>query len=466
MPTLYPDQQETIEKVAQSMRRGNQAVLMQGSTGSGKSVMASELVRRAYNKGSQTMFIVPRRDLLRQMHETFNAFELTHSYIAAGHPLNPHAKCHIASSGTLINRLDRVKPPDLAIIDETHIGGKSLNAIVKWLRSNNTYVIGLSATPWRLDGTGLGCWYDDMQLGPSLRELIDMERLSDYRAFAPSSVDLTGVHIRQGDYAKGQLADKMENSKKVIGDAVQHYKKHAYGKRCVAYCVSVKHSEITAQAFHDAGVPAAHIDGSTSDDERKRKIRAFARRELLVLTNCELLTTGFDLALQVGEDVTVECMSDLRPTKSLALQMQKWGRTLRYKDEPALIFDHSNNMMEHGLPDDDREWTLKDRKQKRNSSGEAGVAVRQCERCFFCHHPAPVCPNCGYVYPSQERTVDEVEGELEEVRRDEQRKQRRKERAYEESQCETLSDWQALARKRGYSMGWAWIRYNKKKPRA
>lgn len=454
MVTLFDDQQDMIERVIHSLKMGHKAVLLQSPTGSGKSVMASEIVRRAVSKGSSVWFMVPRRELIRQMSAIFNDFGIRHGYIAAGSPYRPMATAYVCGTDTVKSRLKHLSPPRLAVVDETHYGGEGLNEIIKWLKSNGTIILGLSATPWKLSGKGLGCWYTDMVQGPTIQHLIDAGRLSKYRYFAPDIVNLSGVKVTGGDYAKGQLAERMEQDRVLIGSAVKHYTEHAEGKLNIAYCVSIAHSEITAQTFNEAGVPAAHIDGKTSDDERKRIIKAFAKRELKVLTNCELLTFGFDLASQVGMDVTVESMSDLRPTKSLALQMQKWGRVLRRKDYPALIFDHANNFMEHDSPSDERDWTLADRERGSRKSGERVEPVKHCwPGCGFCHKPAPVCPNCGNVYPIQSREISEVDGELREI----DVASIKREKKQQVWKAKTLDDLKAIERERGYKPGWAMI---------
>ncbi len=453
MVSLFDDQIKSIDGVIASLKRGNKSVLMQAATGSGKSYMAAEIVRRAMAKGNSVWFSVPRKDLIRQMGKTFDDFSLRYNHIASGYPFRPMSPLQICSTDTLKNRLEKLHAPKLAIIDETHFGGDGLDRIVRHLKSCGTIIVGLSATPWKLSGQGLGCWYDDMVLGASIRELIDAKRLSDYRAFAPSHANLSGIKLSGGDYAKGQLSDLMEQDRVLIGNAVKHYKEHAYGKLNVAYCVSIAHSQIVCESFKAHGIPAAHIDGTTPDDERKRIIRAYAKRELMVLTNCELLTFGFDLASQVNMDVTIEAMSDLRPTKSLALQMQKWGRVLRRKDYPAIIFDHANNFMEHGLPCDDRNWTLSDRVKGTGIAGEKTLPVKECDKCHFCHHPAPVCPNCGYTYPVQSREIDEVDGELAEVNMIDL-KRKKKEEIWG---AKTMEDLFRIERERGYKSGWAHI---------
>lgn len=473
MLTLYDDQQRHVAKVIDAMHAGHRAILMQAATGAGKSVMASYMVHRALNKGNNVWFFVPRKNLIRQMHGTFNKFGVRHSYIAAGNSLNPYEKAHICSTETVRRRIKDGKIvarpndyeelialiktgiiplPHIVFIDETHYGGNGLDMIIKFLKANGVWIVGLSATPWQLSGQGLGCWYDHMVMGESIRWLIDNHRLSDYRPFAPSRVDLSRVRMANGEYSQRDISQKMEDDSVLIGNAVQHYKDHAMGKLNIAYCTSIKHSELVADEFRRQGVPAAHIDGETPDAERRRIIQAYANRELLVLTNCELLTFGFDLASQVNKDVTIECMSDLRPTKSLALQMQKWGRVLRMKNEPALIFDHANNFDEHGLPCDDRHWTLADRvKGAGGSSGVRMNPVKLCPECYFSHKPALACPNCGYEYPVESRELFEVDGELAEIAR---QQQERKEKRMEVGQAKTLDDLRRIREERGYKHAW------------
>ena len=416
MITLHDHQNEAVEEVRARMMQGHKSVLLQSPTGSGKSIMAGSLVAKTIEKGNSAALIVPRRELIRQMDETFELFKIKHSFVANGYSFNPYQKMHVCSSGTLVNRLGNIKPK-VVLIDETHYGGNQLDKIIRYYKSIGSYIIGLSATPWRLDGRGLGMWYSSMVHGKSIKWLIDNEFLSDFRLFGVSNPNLSGIKTVAGDYAKGELAAKMEADNVVVGDVVNHYRDHAMGKLGVTYSTSRKHSEIIVQKFRDAGIPAASIDGTTPENERRQLIRAFARRELLQLVNCELLIFGFDLALAAGMDVAIECMSDVQPTQSLSKQLQKWGRVLRWKKEPALIFDHASNWSRHGYPDDERDWSLSGQPKEERNNSESAVAAKQCTSCFFVHPPAPACPNCGHVYPIRSREVDEVDGSLSELTR-------------------------------------------------
>lgn len=432
--------------------------------------MATAAVNGAYIKDKMVHFVAPRKDLLRQTSQTFSEFGIKHSFIASGMKTDASAKIFICSTATLVNRL--FIAPDLAIIDETHFGSDGLDKIIKFYKSAGTIIIGLSASPWKLSGKGLGCWYDTMVCGPSIRWLIDNKRLSDYRAFAPNHPDLSQIKVVGGDYAKGQLSERMEGDRVLIGSAVKHYKNHAMGKLGITFAVSRKHSEMLAQEYRDNGIPAMHMDGDTLDDQRRSIAIAFAKRELLQITNCDLMGFGYDLSLASGiKGVNIQCLTDCKPTRSLAAQLQKNGRNLRYDPEPHIFFDHANSFQEHGLPCADHEWTLEDRAKNSRESSEKTIAVRQClsdgerQGCNYCHKPAPVCPNCGVPYPVQSREIEEIEGELAEI----QIQQEKKEKIKNRKEAKTIPELIQFAVDNNYenpekwAMGWMKMRNKYKK---
>jgi DNA repair protein RadD len=446
-------QSDVVSRVKSGMFR-HKWQLLQLPTGGGKTFTAGYMVNQARQKGNTCWFVVPRRELLKQTAESYSSVGIPFSYVAAGYTYNPYSKVQLCTVGSLAKRLDRVAPPKLAFIDECHYGSNQLGQIIQWLKDHGSYGIGLSATPSRTDGRGLGMWFDAMVEGPTPGELIRRGELSEYRLFGVDAPDMSGIRTVAGDYAKGQLADKMEQDRVLVGSAVSHYRKHAMGRLNVTFCASVKHAEIVADSFRQGGVPAACIHGGQDDAERSRLIKAFARRELLVLTSCQLLTFGFDLSSAAQMDVTVECISDLQPTQSLAMQLQKYGRALRKKDFPAMIFDHAGNASRHGFPDDEREWSLADREKRGGGNSEPTQPIRQCGECFFVHRPAPVCPNCGYVYPVQSRIIDEVEGELHELERERERKAERQ----AQGMAKTYPELVARAVLKGYKNPHGWAR--------
>lgn len=461
-------QTDIVDKVKKSMMSGHKAILVQSCTGSGKTHLAAGMIAGALSKGRTSHFAVHRKVLIKQTAETLKQHLIPYSYVAAGYPHNPYNRVHIASIDTLKSRLDPdMKIPNILWVDECHMANSAgWSEVIDFYKWAGAYVIGLTATPTRTDGTGLGKHFTDMVCGPSMSWLIENNFLSKYKLFSPTSLDLSGIKNRMGDYAKDQLAARLDGDNVLIGDAIKHYKKLADGKLCIAYCVSRKHSEHTAQMFRDAGVPAAHIDGETPQEERASIIRAFANRQIQVLTNVELITTGFDLAAQVGKDVNVEAISLLRPTQSLSLYLQMIGRGLRRKAEPAIILDHANCVRLHGLPDEDHKWTLSDREVKKKSENQSSVPVRHCPMCYFDHRPAPTCPNCGHEYEIKYRKIDQVDGELKELDRDALRQQnmlnvQAYEQAFRNGQVtpDGMEYLVNLGRKRGYKNPEKWAAY-------
>lgn len=457
---LFPDQAEHINNLRQAMRN-HKRVLLQAATGWGKTVGAAYMMSEAAKKGHTSFFVVPRRQLLEQTAQSLEGYGIGFGYIAAGKKANPFQRIQLCTSGTLARRLDRLPfIPKIVFIDETHYGGSELDALVKFFHAAGCWVIGLSATPMKINGIHMSDWYDHMVVGPQIGELMRMGRLSGYRLLAPSRPDLSGVSVRNGEYVESQLSSRMESDTVLTGDMARHYKDQAFGKLNMAFGVSIRHVELMSEAFNAAGVPAAAIHSKMQDDEISRRIKAFARRELLTLVSKDLTIFGFDLAASAGMDVTVEALTDGRPTESLPLQLQKWGRGLRRKPEPCWIFDHAGNSiaadgtMKHGYPDDDRSWTL-DREEKRSGEGkERTIPVRQCGNCYGVMRPCPACIFCGFVFPVASRVLETVEGELVEVTRDQLAQVAKAERRVQ-GQADSYEALLELERRKGNARGWA-----------
>lgn len=447
---LYPDQQELMEKVrtAMKIRKSN---LIVSPTGSGKTAIASYMIKAAQQRGRKTLFTVPRRNLMEQTSKTFESYDIAHSFVSSGKSYNPFSNGFIGTIDTMARRLDNLPRTDLLIVDESHFGANALDGVINHYKKQGTWILGLSATPWKLNGKGLGCWYDGMVEGKTTRWLMENDRLSKYKYFCGKTrPDLSQLKISGGDYAKGDVADFMEQQGAIIGDCVKDYIQRCMGNIHIVRCASIKHSQMVAESFRLAGVTAIHVDGTTPMEQLKRIFIAFAKREILVVCFCDLLGFGFDLSQITGMDVCIESQSDLKPSKSLAGQMQFWGRALRWKEKPAIIHDHVNNYIEHGFPDDEREWTLEDRSQSRTASEERATPVKMCIECFFTHRPAPVCPNCGHTHPIQYREIEEVDGELVEV---DPATVARLDKAKREKQLKQLI---VVGKKRGYANPQVW----------
>ena len=444
MIQLRPYQTQMVEEARQAYRQGHRAVLLNLATGGGKTVTASHIVSGAANKGNVCWWLVHRKELAAQASATFHNFDIPHSTIRAGHIGNRNALVQVASIQSIANRLDELPEPNLIVFDETHhIGAATWDRIYK--RYPRAKVLGLSATPWRLDGKGLGHWYQSMVMGPTVADLIGIGSLSPYRLFAPALPDLSDVATVAGDYQRSALAAAMDKPA-IVGDAIAHYRQLCAGKRAVTFAVGVDHSQHIAAQFRDAGIAAEHVDGSMSEAERDGAVDRFRRGETLILCNADLFGEGFDVP-------AIEAAILLRPTKSLSLFLQQAGRALRPLPgkDCAIILDHAGNSLTHGLPDDVREWSLADR-EKRKKSEKPEVTVRQCKECFFVYRPAPACPQCGHVSVAPVREIEQREGTLVEVKREFIAKR------IEQGQAETLEELEAIGKKRGMRFPKQWAK--------
>lgn len=464
MYELYPDQTELVDSTRESLRQ-HRFTLMCSATGSGKTAMALFMIDAALRKGKRMVFTVPRRPLMEQTSETFSRMGIPHSFIAAGKPFNPHAKLHIGMIDSMAKRVGELPPCDFAVFDETHFGDSALDTVIQHYRSAGSYGLGLSATPWKLNGKGMGCWYDNMVEGKSIRWLMDNNRLSDFEYLRGTvTADASTLKKRNGDYAKKDLQDLMDSmSSRIIGDVVEQYQKHCMGNLHIVRCVSVKDSQLTAEAFRDKGIPWVHVDGNTPDNEKARIFRAYAKRELLGLSFCDLLNFGFDLEQASGGiKVCIESGSDLKPSESLAGQMQFWGRMLRYKPKPAVIIDHVEAWRKHQYPDTERDWTLEDREEATGAKKEKVDMIRRCMSCYFPHRPAPQCPMCGQVYTVKSREVEKVGGDMVPVTKEEleaARKQLVQKRKNEQSRARSREELVSLGKSRNMENPEAWANH-------
>lgn len=443
---LRPYQAKGINDIRESIKAGHRSTLYVLPTGGGKTMVSAYMAHGTISKRKRFMFLVHRKELVIQSAKTMAAWGLSYGIITptvtqTNHPLQ------IASIGTLANRIKRLPVPDVVFVDEAHhVNAATHSGVLRYYAEHGSIIVGLTATPQRLDGQGLGEHFTNMVQGPSSAELMEAGYLSQYRLYGPKeAVDLSELRTRAGDYATDDL-EKLMDKPKIIGDAVEHYADLAMGKRAIVFCVSIKHSMHTAESFTAAGIKAEHIDGSLADQERASIITRFASGQTQVLCNVGIVSEGFDVP-------ACKCVIMLRPTKSLTLHLQALGRGLRPTEdgEPAIILDHVQNFLTHGMPDDEREWSLEGRKRKCRK-GEI-VEVVNCHQCKGCYRvyelPNAACPYCGMARAGEGRVVEQEDGKLIEI-------SRAKRATREEIKAaRTIEALHALAVKYGYSPNWA-----------
>jgi len=432
------------------MANGIKSILIQSPTGSGKTALTAHMLQTAASKGMGSFFNVHRRELVKQSMNTFSTIGLEYGVVSAGFMASAHPLVQICAIQTLANRYHGLRRPKLIVWDECHhIAAGTWSKIFKEFK--DSFHIGLTATPERLDGKGLADHFQVMVKGPSVRWLIDNKYLSEYKLYAPSKVSLTGVHTKMGDFVKSELTE-LYDKPTIIGDVIHEYKNRSEGKRAVAFCCSVDHSRHVVETFRLAGITAEHVDGESTEEERDGAIARFRAGETKVLSNVDLFGEGFDLP-------AIECAILLRPTKSLGLYLQQVGRALRPSPGKthAIILDHSGNCERHGMPCQNREWTLEGRATNKKKS-ETTKSVKLCSKCFAAQYPGRLnCQYCNTAFEINSREIEHKDGTLEEVT-PEMMAQRKAQKEAEMFSAKTLNDFIALAKKRKYRHPYFWAK--------
>ncbi len=411
MTQLRPYQEEAVEGVRDAFRRGRRAPLLCAPTGAGKTVMFSYVSKNAAARQQRVLILAHRKELIRQASSKLLDNDVPHGVIAPGFTPSDDL-VQVASVQTLQRRLKdpRYKAPNLIVIDEAHhaVAGQWATVVAAY---PNARLLGVTATPERLDGRGLGVSvggpFDELVMGPSVRFLMSEKFLTPTRVFAPADgPDLTGVRTRGGDYDVGSLSKAMSGGH-LVGDAVQHYAKHAAGQPAILFSPSVAHAETMAEAFRRAGWRAKAASGASEPAERDAAISGLGTGAVQILCSCDLVSEGLDVP-------AVGCVILMRPTKSLGLYLQQVGRGLR----PAagkthlIVLDHAGCSLTHGMIEEDREWSLDGRTKRPKAP-----SVSQCKLCFAVFD-GRTCPECGWVQAGESKPVREIEhvaGELQEV---------------------------------------------------
>lgn len=385
------------EQIRQQFRRVRN-VLYQAGTGSGKTVTAASIVTDAAEKQTTTWFIAHRRELIEQASRTLNACGVKHGIIMAGYRYNPSRTVQICSIDTLRERLmknDRlvvVHEPRLIIVDEAH-RSLSPSYLSLFKRFPQAFRLGLSATPVRSDGRGLGHVYDAMVQAPSVAELIEDGWLVKPRYFTGATADLEGIKLHDYDYARGELQARMNNAV-LRGDVVEQWLRHGENRKTIVFASGVKHSLALKNDFEAAGIPAIHIDGHTLNSERFALIEEFRNSDKYkVLCNCMIVTEGFDVP-EVG------CVVLATATKIISKYLQMGGRCLRPAEgkSDCIIIDHGSNITRHGFLEDPIPWALDkdgritDRIPKEREKLPQEFVCRECGAVFS---GRVRCPECG-----------------------------------------------------------------------
>lgn len=439
MPQLRPYQANVINETKVEWLKGSRNVLIVSATGSGKTVMFSELISE--ERGA-VCAVAHRHELVSQMSMALARCGIRHRIIGsaalardcrANHLdefgvsyVDPNSAVAVASVDTLIG-MDANDPwfasVRLWVMDEAHHVLKHN----KWGTAVNMFPnargLGVTAETERADGYGLGAQNDGvfhaMVVAPTMRDLINMKYLTDYRVFVPPS-RLDRAALQQtvskttGEYSPKKLA-KATKAAQIVGDVVAHYIKHASGKLGITFAVDIDAATEIAEAFRKAGVPAEVVSSKTDPTRRRDILRQFKRRQIMQLVNVDLFGEGFDLP-------AIECVSMARATKSFNLFKQQFGRALRLMDgkQWAIIIDHVGNVLEHGLPDARSEFTLgRPIPKAQREPDENLLPLRVCLGCtqqYSREKSRCPYPGCGHIPEPVSRSAPEyVDGDLQEL---------------------------------------------------
>lgn len=291
----------------------------------------------------------------------------------------------------------------------------------KWGRGldlfKNAYGLGVTATPQRADGYGLGSDYDgpfdDMVQGPSMRDLINLGALSDYEIAIPDSdfvIDDEDL-APSGDWSTKKMREASKKSH-IVGDVVREYSRRSLGKKFICFATDVETANEMAANFNAAGVPCAAVSAKTPAATRNEMIRRFKNGKLLGLVNVDLFGEGFDVP-------AVEVVIMARPTASLAVYLQQFGRALRVFAGKlyGLVIDHVSNWKRHGFPDKPHAWSLARReKRAKKEKDPEEIDLTACKGCSRPYEAClPACPYCGHIPPLPDpidRTPQKVDGDL------------------------------------------------------
>lgn len=511
--TLRPYQDEFVHQVRIEYRNGSKAVILVAATGAGKTVVFSYIARNAADRGRRVLILAHRDTLIKQASRKLNDYGVQHGIIMAGFTPNPRRLVQVASVQTLVRRLKQILASmeaayekakaaalaaglseeeadakgrearralgfDMIVIDEAHLSAAKSYMDIR-AAFPDAIVLGVTGSPIRLDGKGLGKgsggMFETLVQGISIRQLIDQAFLVKPVVYASrEQIDLAGIKKVGGDYDAEALAEVMDKPK-ITGNAIEHWKKICPGVPAVAWCANVAHAEHVAAEFNAAGVPALALSGKDDPAERDRALKALERGTIKIITFAMLLVEGVDCPA-IGAVIL------LRPTMSLSSYLQVIGRGLRTIYAPGMpidtveerfaaiaagpkggkcyVLDHCGLTFKHGFADDEREWSLDGvvKKKGKKKEQEPKRDLLQCPKCYHVHDPEPTCPACGHVYEVKVRKVEYAEGQLEEITpemrasMDERMKNLRR---AEVRGAKTLEELERIAAQRGYSPGWA-----------
>jgi DNA repair protein RadD len=430
---LRPYQRLQVAGVAAALQAGHRRIVVQAPTGSGKTHKIAAIAAAGCQHALRVLILATRTRLVRQIHERLEAFGVLHGVIAAPLPQFRHdgRTVQVASADTLHRRalVDKRMPlpsAEVVVFDEAHLAGADSRLAI--LESYPHAVrIGMTATPARKSGRGLGAVFDALVSGPSVLELIAAGMLVRPRVFNTPLVTTTELEAvpkdAANDYQPKALGALLTRAK-LVGDVVQNWLRIAGGKRTLCFAVNKAHGAQLVQEFAQAGIPAELLTDADSETTREAVMARLEAGSTQVLVNCVLMSYGVDLP-------TVECIVLARPTRSVVMYLQMVGRGMRPAPGKTdfLLIDHGRVVESLGLPHGLREWTLDDTRNvnseareqhTRKSTEEKPRTCPECRHMWLVSEQGEACRECGWVPAPKPKAVAVEAAELGELEWDEQ----------------------------------------------
>lgn len=463
MIELRPYQSNLVDSVRAAFGRSRR-VLAVLPTGGGKTYSFSYMADAVARKNGSALILAHRQELVAQASGSLESLGVDHQVLAAKTCAAFTSGVAVGSIQTVARQIGNMRAPRLIIADEAHhsVSGQWTRLVQAFPES---FLLGVTATPCRLDGRGLGEIYGEMVIGPNVRELIVLGNLVPSQIWStPQAMSFDACGMRGGDFRSDEVESIMQAQRnRIFGDAVTTYRAKANGKRAVVFTNSVRMANDMSAEFRMAGYRFAPLDGKMSDADRKAVVRMVKNGELDGITSCEIVSEGFDCP---GLEVAIL----LRPTKSLSLYLQQVGRVIRPAPGKThgIILDHVGNVLRFGPPEVERVWTLEGSGQGCAKDPQA-VDVSVCKKCLA-YIPARLkaCPMCGTVAPPKPRELAMEAGELVEyvhgqrvgvaLTKEDLRliDWAKTQRLRDGSKPELLRDWKQLAEERGKKSGFGW----------
>ena len=378
-------------------------------TGSGKTFTFSDISKSVVEKGGDALILTDRIELLTQAGGALSRIGLEFGEIKSGGKLDLTYKCHVGMVETFSRRARKypelLEKYKLVIIDECHKG--NFRKVIKSF-PDTTYIIGATATPLSTSKADpLKNYFNDIVCPVDIPDLIKDGYLVPARTFS-AEFDKSNLVKIGGEYSEEsqmQMFDKRERYSGVI----EKWREFADGRRTMCFCVNVDHSKKTASAFRQAGIPAEHVDGTTSAQEREHIFNRHKAGEFLVLCNVGITTAGYD-------DPVVSCIIFDRVTTSLPLWLQCCGRGSRPSEGKSdfIVLDMGENHTALGLWQEQRDW--KDIFHNPKKKGEGIAPTKACPKCdSIIRASAKVCEYCLYEFPPPERNEEDLNVAFQEI---------------------------------------------------